>query len=91
MGSVSGPNETPERTEQGPLNSYLISGLGFSPDLCLARALPTGASPVPTSLARFSSQTLREGCSRISYPGMPCLAAMATAFDKRAWSQPQPD
>lgn len=59
MASLSGPNGTHKRTEQGPLTSYLVSGPGILPKLLLAQALPTGASPVPTYLSGFSSQTLQ--------------------------------
>lgn len=58
MASVSGPNLTTERTEQGPLTSCLVSCPGILPRLLLAQALPTGASPRPTYPAGFSSQAL---------------------------------
>lgn len=88
---VSEPNGMPERTKQDPWASCLAFGSRFSPDFSLLQALPTGASPAPTSPTGFGSQTLGGGCSRFSCPGRPCLAARVTALDGRAGSQSQAD
>lgn len=83
---VSGPNGIPERTEQDPWASCLAFGPRFSPDFSLLQALPTGASPAPTSPTGFGSQTLGGGYSREAL-----LSSQVTALDGRAGSQPQAD
>lgn len=87
MASVSGPNGTPERTEQGPLTSCLVSGPRILPRLWLAQDLPIGAPPMPTYLSGFSSQTLREESSRLSCPGGPCPDHRVSPAAVRGWQR----
>lgn len=81
MASVSGPNGTPERTEQGPLTSCLVSGPGILGGFGWHRICPQGPFLCPpTSLAsapRFSERKA---------PGFPALGgpAQPSGFSSRS-------